>query len=139
MNSSFASYMNLESPDFHGGSSIFMIFLFLLLLLFLFLFLKLTKIYKRTKPKLPPTPSRLPLIGNLHLIGSHPHRSLRALSQKHGPLMLLKLGWSKTLVISSRDVAQEMVKAHDIAFSNRPETTAAKTLIYGCKDIGFSP
>lgn len=53
--------------------------------------------------------------------------------------MLLRLGYSSTLVVSSAEMAREMVKTHDIVFSNRPKTTAANIFLYGCKDIGFAP
>lgn len=36
-------------------------------------------------------------------------------------------------------MAEEIVKKHDIAFSNRPKTTAANIFCYGCKDLGFAP
>ncbi|OMO67705.1 Cytochrome P450 [Corchorus capsularis] len=34
---------------------------------------------------------------------------------------------------------REIVQNHDIAFSNRPRSTAAKALFYGCTDFGFTP
>ncbi|KAF7838253.1 cytochrome P450 71A1-like [Senna tora] len=53
--------------------------------------------------------------------------------------MLLHLGQTPTLVVSSPDIAREIVKSHDVVFSNRPQTTPAKILLYGCKDVGFAP
>lgn len=88
---------------------------------------------------LPPGPWKLPIIGNLHQLGSMPHHSLRKLSQKHGPLMSLKLGSIPTLVISSSDIAREVFKAHDLAFSGRPPLYAAKKLSYGFSDMVFAP
>ncbi|XP_059444313.1 cytochrome P450 71A1-like [Corylus avellana] len=99
-------------------------------------------VFKRTRignPTSPPSPPKLPIIGNLHQLGTLPHRSLQALSNKYGPLMLLSLGNAPTLVVSSAAMAREMMKTHDIIFSNRPKTTAANILLYGCKDVVFSP
>ncbi|KAJ0800894.1 putative geraniol 8-hydroxylase [Helianthus annuus] len=73
-----------------------------------------------SKPKnLPPGPTSLPIIGNLHLLGNQPHRSLAKLAQTHGPIMLLKLGQKTTLVITSTAAAKEVLQKQDLAFSNR--------------------
>jgi cytochrome P450 len=110
----------------------------LLSLVSLISFLYVFKRIRRGKPNLPPSPPKLPFIGNLHQFGTLPHRSLQALSNKYGPLMFLYLGNAPTLVVSSADMASEMMKTHDIICSNRPQTTAANTLLYGCKDVAFS-
>ncbi|XP_022954772.1 cytochrome P450 71A1-like [Cucurbita moschata] len=103
-----------------------------------FFFIVLLKLYKRKKPNFPPSPPRLPIIGNLHQLGALPHQSMAALSNKYGPLMLLKLGQKHTLVVSSAKMAREVMKTQDIKFSNRPQTTAAYELLYQCQDIGFT-
>ncbi|KAH7528355.1 hypothetical protein FEM48_Zijuj05G0063800 [Ziziphus jujuba var. spinosa] len=36
-------------------------------------------------------------------------------------------------------MVKEMTKNHDMDLSNRPQSTAAKILFYGCKDVAFSP
>ncbi|XP_024025606.1 cytochrome P450 71A1-like [Morus notabilis] len=112
----------------------FLAFLFFLSLLLFFILSR-----PRSKLKLPPSPPWLPLIGNLHQLGTHPHRSFRSLSEKYGPLMLLHLGQTPTLIVSSANMMKEIVKNHDIAFSGRPQTTAANILLYGCQDVGFAP
>ncbi|XP_022137023.1 cytochrome P450 71A1-like [Momordica charantia] len=107
--------------------------------LFLLLFLLFLKLFRVRKGNLPPSPPKLPIIGNLHQLGRHPYRSLQALSEKYGSLMFLRLGWTPTLVVSSADMAREIFKSHDISFSNRPKSTAANLFFYGYKDVGFSP
>ncbi|KAG2678727.1 hypothetical protein I3760_11G016600 [Carya illinoinensis] len=108
-------------------------------LLFIFSILYVSKlILKSGKSNLPPSPTKLPIIGNLHQLGTLPHRSFRSLSKKYGPVMLLHLGHAPSLVVSSADMAREVMKTHDITFSNRPRTTAADILLYGCTDIGFA-
>ena len=114
-------------------------FIPLLPLLFLFFFLYVFKCIRSTgKPNLPPCPPKLPIIGNLHQLGSLPHRSLQALSKKYGPVMFFYFGHAPTLVVSSADMAREMMKTHDILFSNRPKTMATNSLFYGCTDLAFS-
>ncbi|KAK1423386.1 hypothetical protein QVD17_18688 [Tagetes erecta] len=68
---------------------------------------------------LPPGPLRLPIIGNIHLLGDQPHISLAKLAKTHGPIMSLKLGHITTLVISSVDAAKEVLQKQDLAFSDR--------------------
>ncbi|PIA24843.1 hypothetical protein AQUCO_19100002v1, partial [Aquilegia coerulea] len=89
--------------------------------------------------KVPPSPPKLPLIGHLHHLGSLPHQSLRALSLKYGPLMLLHLGYTPTLVVSSAKMGREIMKTHDVVFSTRPITTAVKEFLYSGKDVAFAP
>ncbi|KAK8265965.1 hypothetical protein V6Z12_D12G213200 [Gossypium hirsutum] len=36
-------------------------------------------------------------------------------------------------------MVKEIVKNHDVDFSDRPSTTAANILFYGCTDVGFAP
>ncbi|KAH9723254.1 cytochrome P450 71A25 [Citrus sinensis] len=112
--------------------------LLLLLLLSPFLILRLKLSRNKSKLNLPPSPPGLPIIGNLHQLGSLPHRSLKDLSSKYGPLMFMHLGHSPTLVVSSAEITRDIIKNHDIVFSNRPKTTAGDVLLYGSKDIGFS-
>ncbi|KAK8987043.1 hypothetical protein V6N11_055360 [Hibiscus sabdariffa] len=112
------------------------LFLSLILLLSLFIWLKLAK---GRDPNLPPSPPKLPIIGNIHQLGKPPHRALRDLSNKYGSLLLLRLGYNPTLVVSSVDMAREIVRSHDIAFSDRPRTTALNHLFYERKGMAFGP
>ncbi|KAK1564757.1 hypothetical protein Q3G72_010968 [Acer saccharum] len=114
------------------------LFLFLLFVIPLVILL-LKHLLKRENLNLPPSPQKLPIIGNLHHLGTLHHRSLQALSRKYGPLMLLCLGSSSTLVVSSAEIAREMVKTHDIVLSNRPKTTAANIFFNGCRYVAFAP
>ncbi|XP_015954539.1 cytochrome P450 71A1-like [Arachis duranensis] len=88
---------------------------------------------------LPPSPPKLPIIGNLHQLGTLPHQSLKELANKYGPLLLLQLGQTQALVVSSAELVEEIAKSHDIAFSNRANTKAAKIFFYQCKEVGFAP
>ncbi|EHA8588635.1 Premnaspirodiene oxygenase [Cocos nucifera] len=116
------------------------IFYISLFLTFLLLFLNLKSFARRPNPKLPPGPWKLPIIGSIHhLLGSQPHHSLRNLSIKHGPLMLLKLGEVNTLVASSPEAAREIMKTHDITFASRPISISIKIASYGGRNLIFAP
>ncbi|CAI0420712.1 unnamed protein product [Linum tenue] len=106
--------------------------LLLLLSCFLCLILTLTflRLLTRNTPaaKLPPGPSRLPIIGNLHMLGDKPHQSLAQLAKIHGPLMSLQLGRVTTIVASSPDTAREILQKHDKVLSDRHVPAAAQVL-----------
>ncbi|KAH6819495.1 hypothetical protein C2S51_003098 [Perilla frutescens var. frutescens] len=103
-------------------------------------FLFLWSTYKSAKNKrLPPSPPKLPILGNLHQLSSLPHQDLHAMARKHGPLMLLHFGSVPVLIASSADAAAEIMKTHDVTFASRPGYKAFKKLYYGGKDVAFSP
>ncbi|KAL3500887.1 hypothetical protein ACH5RR_039980 [Cinchona calisaya] len=113
------------------------------LFVFLAFLLGLLREWKRSKAaqKLPPSPWKLPFIGNLHhLIGSKlPHHTMRKLAQKHGPLMHLQLGELSSIVVSSSRLAKEVMKTHDLAFANRATFQSTKIMMYNCTDIACAP
>lgn len=53
--------------------------------------------------------------------------------------MLLKLGQIPTLVVSSADMAQEIMKTHDHIFASRPSLITSDILLYGGRDVAFAP
>ena len=88
----------------------------------LLMFLLIRK--KQNKQQIPPTPPRLPIIGNLHQLGDLSHRSLWKLPKKYSPVMLLKLGAVPTVVISSAVAAKEVLKTNDLHACSRPSWLA---------------
>ncbi|KDP36607.1 hypothetical protein JCGZ_08423 [Jatropha curcas] len=108
--------------------------LLLLLLPFIFLLKK-----KLNSKHLPPGPPRLPIIGNLHQLGTLPHYSLWQLSKKYGPVMLLQFGQVPTLIISSAEAAKELIKINDLNSCSRPRLAGTGRLSYNYLDIAFTP
>eukprot|EP01018_Ginkgo_biloba_P005300 Gb_04398 [translate_table: standard] len=88
---------------------------------------------------LPPGPTPWPIIGNLHMLGKLPHRTLRDLANKYGPIMYLQLGSFPAVVASSPHMAKEFLKTHDAIFGSRPPTFAGKYTAYNYSDLSFSP
>jgi cytochrome P450 len=95
------------------------------------------------KPKLnlPPGPWRLPVLGNIHHLGTCPliFRTLSRLAKKHGPLMLFQLGEIPVLVASSPEAAQAIMKTHDASFADRFTNPTLATLTYDKTDMAFAP
>ncbi|PHT52865.1 hypothetical protein CQW23_07327 [Capsicum baccatum] len=113
--------------------------------LFLVLPLLVTKCYKEynSKRKLPSGPWKFPFIGNLHHLVDWqssellPHRTLAKLASKHGPLMHMKLGERSAIVVSSPQMVREVMRKHDLSFSNRPVLLVGMEMSYGHADMGF--
>ncbi|XP_058735193.1 geraniol 8-hydroxylase-like isoform X1 [Vicia villosa] len=112
-----------------------------MILLFLFPFTLYFLLSKCTKNiiKLPPGPTPLPFIGNLHQLGKKPHKSLAKLAETHGPLMTLKLGQVTTIVVSSPNMAKEVLQTHDHILSNRTVPGAVKVHDHDKYNMAFLP
>ncbi|CAM0877575.1 unnamed protein product [Alopecurus aequalis] len=90
--------------------------------------------------RLPPGPWQLPVIGSLHhLFGALPHRALRDLSRRHGPLMLFKLGANPVIVVSTAEASTEIMKTHDTTFCTRPLSPALNAISKHGLGIVFAP
>ncbi|PWA83361.1 cytochrome P450 [Artemisia annua] len=61
------------------------------------------------------------------------------LSKRYGPLMSIRLGMVQTLIVSSAEMAKEVMKTNDLNFCTRPVLTGLQKISYDNKDIGFSP
>ncbi|KAH0468066.1 hypothetical protein IEQ34_003099 [Dendrobium chrysotoxum] len=109
----------------------------ILMIPFFFILLARRKVISQ-KAALLPSPPRLPFIGNLHQLGSIPHRSLYKLSKQHGPLMLLHLGTVRTLVISCPKIVEEVIRNNDLVFATRPMSKLLDVLSYNKNDIAFA-
>ena len=88
----------------------------------------------------PPGPWQLPVIGSMHhLVGALPHRAMRDLALRHGPLMLLRFGEVPVVVASSPDAAREIMKTHDVTFATRPIRPMQRRIMEGAEGLLFSP
>ncbi|XP_060205420.1 premnaspirodiene oxygenase-like [Lycium barbarum] len=121
-----------------------LLFIFISLSLFLSFIFHLVHIWKKSKTlskRLPPGPWRLPFIGNLHQLmnGRLIHHTFRNLSQRYGPIFHLRLGETSVIVVSSLDMAKEIMKTQDLHFATRPQLMAGEIIMYNHSDIGTCP
>ncbi|KAL1369022.1 cytochrome P450 76T24-like [Arachis hypogaea] len=87
--------------------------------------------------KLPPGPKPLPIIGNILELGTEPHQSLTKLSQTYGPIMTLKLGNITTIVISSPQLAKEVLHKNDLISSYRTVPDTLHALDHNLYSVGW--
>nr|KYP69463.1 Cytochrome P450 76C4 [Cajanus cajan] len=93
----------------------------------------------KTNDKLPPGPIGLPIVGNLHQLGAKPHQTLASLANTYGPIMSLKLGQITTIVMSSVEMAKEVLLIHDQFLSNRKIPDAMKGANHDEYGLPFIP
>ncbi|CAK8538896.1 unnamed protein product [Lathyrus sativus] len=126
--------------ELHNNFSNFTLMASFLFLLLLFKIVQRWNTSKKSYPNLPPGPWRLPFIGNIHQTISSPlpHRSLKTMAQKYGSLMYLKLGEVPYIIVSSPEVAKEIMKTHDLSFCDRPSLMLPTIFSYNGTDILYS-
>ncbi|XP_046858737.1 steroid 17-alpha-hydroxylase/17,20 lyase-like [Xenia sp. Carnegie-2017] len=89
---------------------------------------------------LPPGPFPLPFLGNLNLIGTTVHIDLAKLAKKYGDLMTIYFGSERALVVSSSEMAREVLVRQSFVFGGRPLNLpyAATLFSHDGKNIAFS-
>ncbi|WOK91574.1 hypothetical protein Cni_G00265 [Canna indica] len=92
---------------------------------------------RRRKLPFPPGPPKLPIIGNM-LMGPPTHRDLAKLAERYGGLLHLRNGFLHIFVVSTPEMAREVLQVQDVAFSNRPATVAIAYLTYDRADMAFA-
>ncbi|KAK7291445.1 hypothetical protein RIF29_06591 [Crotalaria pallida] len=105
--------------------------------LVIFIYVLRAAMSRRKQPPCPPGPPRWPIIGNLHMLGTLPHRSLQSLAKLYGPIMSMQLGNVPAIVVSSSQAAELFLKTHDAVFANRPKLEAAE-YTYGAESVAFA-
>ncbi|GJZ48651.1 cytochrome P450 CYP82D47-like protein [Tanacetum coccineum] len=95
------------------------------------------------KKKNPPQPKgALPIIGHLHLLAGRtklPHIVLGKMAETCGPLLSVKLGVHKALVVSDADIAKECFTTNDRVFATRPKSLAVELMGYNYAMFGLGP
>ncbi|KAI1161559.1 cytochrome P450 2D18 [Nemania serpens] len=81
---------------------------------------------------LPPGPSTLPFIGNIHQIPKTGlHLWLSKCARKYGPLLSLKIGPSNVIVLSSGYYMNQLLEKRSLYYSDRPVSYVVGDQVYG--------
>ncbi|XP_074303458.1 trans-cinnamate 4-monooxygenase-like [Silene latifolia] len=76
---------------------------------------------KGRKLKLPPGPLPIPIFGNWLQVGNDlNHRNLLDLAKRFGDIVLLKMGVRNVVVVSSPELAKEVLQKQGAEFGSRP-------------------
>ncbi|KAJ0578366.1 putative cytochrome P450 [Helianthus annuus] len=89
-------------------------------------------------PPLPPGPRSFPIVGYLPFLTPNLHTQFTNMAHTYGPIFKLKLGSKLHVVINTPELAKEVVRDQDEAFSNRDQTAAILVMTYGGQDMVFS-
>ncbi|KZV18240.1 hypothetical protein F511_28106 [Dorcoceras hygrometricum] len=85
------------------------------------------------KKTLPPSPPKVPILGNLHQLSALTHRSLQSLGRKYGPVLLLHFGNKPVFIVQSAGVAMEIMKTNDLMFADKPTSRTTDKLFFDSK------
>ncbi|KAJ4845114.1 hypothetical protein Tsubulata_030347 [Turnera subulata] len=98
---------------------------------------------QKTRKSTPPEPAgSWPVIGHLHVLGGGNrlvHRTLGDMADKYGPVLSLRLGVHRALVVSDWEAVKECFSTHDSVFLTRPKSLAAKIMGYNYATFGLAP
>ena len=87
----------------------------------------------------PPGPIGWPIVGNLLQFSKNFHEDLFKLSMKYGPIVSLKMGLKPAIVVSSPEMAFEVLKLEEASFYSRTITEAIRTVTYNAASIIWIP
>ncbi|KAL1007401.1 hypothetical protein UPYG_G00086270 [Umbra pygmaea] len=85
-----------------------------------------------------PGPKPLPIIGNVLEMGSNPHLSLTAMSERYGSVYQIQIGMRPVVVLSGIETLHQALIKQGEDFAGRPDLYSFKLVSDG-KSLSFSP
>ncbi|WVZ60392.1 hypothetical protein U9M48_010424 [Paspalum notatum var. saurae] len=85
--------------------------------------------------KLPPGPRPRPVVGNLFDVKPVRCRCYQEWASKYGPIMTVWLGTSPTVVVSTSELAMEVLKTHDQQLADRSRSRTSEHFSHGGQDL----
>ncbi|XP_078182668.1 cytochrome P450 98A1-like isoform X2 [Carex rostrata] len=89
----------------------------------------------RLRYKLPPGPRPWPVVGNLYDIKPVRFRCFTEWAEKYGPIMSVWFGSSLTVVVTTTELAKEVLKEHDQQLADRPRNRSTARFSRGGMDL----
>ncbi|XP_031505688.1 cytochrome P450 CYP73A100-like [Nymphaea colorata] len=87
----------------------------------------------------PPGPVALPIFGNWLQVGNDlNHRFLASMAKKYGDIFLLKLGVRNLVVVSTPDLAREVLHSQGVEFGSRPRNVVFDIFTGNGQDMVFT-
>ncbi|KAG6541252.1 hypothetical protein Mapa_017303 [Marchantia paleacea] len=94
---------------------------------------------KGKKLKLPPGPPGVPIFGNWLQIGDDlNHRNLAELAKKYGDVCMLKMGQRNYVIVSSPEVAKEVLHTQGVEFGSRTRNVVFDIFTGNGQDMVFT-
>ncbi|XP_022731118.1 7-ethoxycoumarin O-deethylase-like [Durio zibethinus] len=87
----------------------------------------------------PPGPAGWPILGSLPHLSHHLHEDFFQLAKIYGPLFSVNMGIKPAIVVSSPEMAAQVLKEKEGMFSSRTITEAIRVVSYDAHSIIFSP
>lgn len=94
---------------------------------------------RRSSEGLPPGPLSIPIFGNWLQVGNDlNHGVLATMAQTYGPLFLLKLGSKNLAVVSSPELASQVLHTQGVEFGSRPRNVVFDIFTGNGQDMVFT-
>ncbi|KXJ29428.1 cytochrome P450 1A1 [Exaiptasia diaphana] len=93
---------------------------------------------RRREQLLPPGPWSLPVVGNIFLFGSSPHKNVTKLAKHYGDVFSMKLGSRDVVLLNSVDVVKEALVKRASDFSGRPPLHTFLVSSNGGRNVAFT-
>ncbi|PKI72207.1 hypothetical protein CRG98_007405 [Punica granatum] len=74
----------------------------------------------------------------MHLLAPVLHQAFHKLLTRYGPFIHIYIGSNPCVIVSSPDVAKQILKTHEMSFLNRPKTANTDYLTYGSADFAYA-
>ncbi|THG00748.1 hypothetical protein TEA_025573 [Camellia sinensis var. sinensis] len=92
-------------------------------------------LYQRLRFNLPPGPRPLPIVGNLYDIKKVRFRCFAEWAEVYGPIISVWFGSTLNVVVSSSELAKEVLKEHDQQLADRHRSRSAAKFSREGKDL----